>query len=759
MSRVVPQSITDGWSSPAKIGEQRPVVRATIQHQNFKRFEYDTAWANGGTFETDRHRTGRFATMIFGDMSPPKEIRNLQSCSWERSVDQDVATCTITLLNSELTAIGEPRDNPTSPDEFDKPGYYTYSRGDQRMSANRWGYDSDTGWNHVFVPDRVVKTYEGYGVDRTVSPADDAHLVQSGTWIIDKVTYSAEGTITLEMRDLGRLLLDHITFPPIIPMDDYPLTWSKIRSANISSRDAKGGSWVPLVPSMGEASSSNDHYVGKGLTNPPYAVYVTNNGGTDGHHASHVLIHGKEGENASDFYWLSTGQESRGSTVWWQVDLNENTPVAALRLHMWGGPYRAYISIHNGTKWIGKREIPYKVTTGDVNVKAGVRFVKSVIADRGEPFDVILPRAYNAQKIRITFSRLRDTGVGLYPWRASMRKVEVYTAPTKGELSFGKGQKLKVVGNYSDYTHIVKWVCAWGGFWWPPHNTDMDFYRVNTNDGPEKRWVTYGRADTALPKGRVWGDFMKTGTAGEADLTVDMFDKKPLMDIINYVRDLVGFLFFIDELGGVVWRMPNLFALGNYQSPQDYERRGRMGRTSEIVVIDEETTLLDYTTTLDSTNIRERIFVGNAVGGVGTVIKGFNPFPTHMFRTAGWTDQNFNTKRETRVMADMISAQQMFSYRRGQVTTPGYPKIQIDDQIRIFERVTNETYYHYVRGIKSELDMESGEWTYSLETHWLGEHPQDAWVVDVEELENATQQYLNAVGYEPSDAEDDPDAP
>lgn len=756
MSRDVPQSMTDGWKSETKIGEHRGVVRATIQRAELKKFEYDTAWAAGGSFEQDRHRTGWFTSIIFGDPSRHREIKNIMNYSWERSVEQDVATCTLTLLNTDLAAIGEPRDNPTSPDEFDKPGYFTYNRGVTTVSENRWGYDIETGWQEVFVPDRVVRTYEGYGVDRTVPPAEDEHLMQSGTWLIDKATYNNDGTITLEMRDVGRLLLDQIVFPPVIPYDEYPLTWSKIRSTNVASRDATGGDWETRLRRFGRASSSNEEYVGKGLTNEPYPRYVGDNGGAEGHQASHVLTDPPEGTPVEEYYWLSTGQDTRDSKVWWQYDLDEQMPVAALRLSGRGGPFQMYISVHNGDKWIGKREIPYDVTTGDVDVKAGIPFVTSHIMDRGgHNFEVVLPKAYNAQKIRITFSRLRDTLVGEHPWRAGLRSMAIYTAPTKAALGFDRGNVLKVVGNYGDYTHVVKWVCAWAGFYWPPHSTGMDFVVRGTGEGTEKVFITHTRNDPVLPKGRVWGDFMKSGTQGEADLTVDMFDKKPLMDVITYVKDLLGFSFWIDETGGVVWRMPNLFSLGNYRSPGDMGERVRLGRDEEIVVIDEEETLLGYQTTLDSTNVRERIFVANVVGGQGTVIKGFNPFPVNFRRMAGWTDQRFDTKREARVMADMIAAQQMFTYRRGQVTTPGYPRIQVDDQVRIFERVTNETFYHYVMGIKCSLDMESGAWTYTLDTHWLGERPSDAWVVRVEELDAVTQAYLNAVGYEPNDDDED----
>ena len=748
--RDVSPEMTRRWKSPAKVGNGRPVIRATIQKQNLKKFSYDTAWANGGDFEPDKHRVGTFTSMIFGDPSGVREIRNIQTCTWTRSVDQDVATCTITFLNSEISPIGNPDEVNGNTDEFDRPGYFTYNRGDQAVSVNRWGFDTETGWNGQFVPDRIVKTYEGYGADESVTPALDPNLMQSGTWLIDKVTYTHDGSVTLEMRDLGRLLLDQIVFPPVVPYEEYPLTWSKFRTEQVDSREPTGGQWKE-VRRLGTARSSNEKYVGAGLTDEPFDHYVTPGGGFNDHYPRHGLTRN------DDEYWMSTGQESRNSTVYWELDLDDPTDIAALRVRMKGGPYRVYVSLADAGGWIGKRKVPYKVTTGGVDLDAKIPFVQSFISDRVNRLDVTLRKVYpNVRKVRLTYTQLQNFRVGEYPWRATLHWMELY-AGNSAAMGFEDGHKLKVVGNYGDYTQIVKWVAAWGGFYWPPADSGSDYMRVPHAEGDEddKLWFHQPWPDGILPDGRVWGDFMKTGTTGEADLTVDQFDKQPLMDIINYVRDLTGFIFHIDEVGGIVWRMPNLWTIGCYKSPGQLQNRlappTRRRRTTEVVVLDEKVTLLSYGTALDSTNIRERIFVANVVGGVGTVIEGFNPYPTGLRRTAGWTDQNFKTKRETRVMADMISAQQAFSWRRGKATIPGYPAIQVDDQVRIFERVTNETYYHYVLGITSTIDMEAGEWTYELDTHWLGERPSDAWTVRVNELPQATQNYLAAVGYEGTD--------
>lgn len=745
--RVVTQQTTDAWKASVKAGGTRPVVRATIERGTVTEHPYNTDDAAGGELEAGemgvRTRKGVFRSINFNN-TEVREIRNVRSISWGRSVDQDIAECTLTLLNADIAPIGG-GGTISIGDDFEFPGLFTFSRGEQLEAQTRWGHTPDSGWVRQIVPDRLIRTYEGYGSDDTLPPGEDPHLYASGVWLIDSVDYNANGDISIKMRDLGRLLTDHIVFPPVVPRDDYPLEWSKIRTEMVEARDAVGGSWTQPP---GTAHSSNNLYVGEGIDDNP--DYVDAQGGVLGHYANHAWLAGRTENEAgelsgigNEFYWLSTGQTGYYDKVWWQIDLDDPVNLAALKVSTRSGPYRMYVSLDLGNGWIGKKKIPYDISTEGVDLGAGIKFVTSFKSEHGFPLDFVLPRRYQGvTKVRLTFTRLRKLAPSqAYPWRAGLRNLELYTAPAIDDLSFADGEVATPIGNYRDFSQIVRWVGAWAGFYWPPSaEITYETGRTPVDMNYDSDFVS------ALPKGRTWGSFEWQGSAGEVDITSDQFDKQPLLDVISHVREITGCNFWIDEAGSIVWRQPNLFASGNYITPSHLDPDRSRPRTADYITIDEEETLLGYSTTLSSENVRERVFVGDSNGKYGAVVKGYKPHGgTGLMRIAGWTDGNFK-RGDALIAADLIVARQMFDYRRAQVTIPGNPAIQIDDQIRIFERITAETYFHYVIGVSSELDMDEGTWTYSLETHWLGPDLAQAWVLDATELEDATQAFLNASG-------------
>lgn len=734
--RQISSATREAIYSPVKDDETRYYWRVTIEAGLLRWTDYDTENAPGGDYGHDRPRTGHFSSMVFGSIAKHgavREIPSIKSGTITRDLGQDVAEITLTLLNTTISPIGESEDEYTGSMEYDVPGALSYSRGTPTIDANRWGH-VETGWEKIIAPDRIMRSYEGYGIDRSVPAGFDEHMYASGIWLIDTVSLNSDGDVVIKGRDLGRLLIDHIAIPPNIPWDSYPLEWSKIDALEVEARAPTGGTWS--VPAS-DTRSSNDKYVGRGIVDDP--TYVSGAGGVLGHHAADPITSG---------YWLSTGQESQDSFVWWEVDLDSPTDVSAVRLRTLGGPFVVYISLHDGTDWVGQKKIPYRVTTEDVDLDARIKFVHTERFEREVREDIVLHRRYeNISKIRITFTRLkRRPGAKNYPWRAGLREFHVYHGSHDSMGFDTSGTVLKAIGNYRDYTDIIKWICAWSGFWWPENDAarTIAYGLLDTYDVV----YDYLGQDAILARGRVWGSFELTGTAGVADLTADQFDKQPLMDAIQVVRNIVGFTFFVDECGGIVWRMPNLYQRGNYVTPSHLNNEGRHPTylAGSHETLDETDILRQYSTELDSKNLRERIAVAGTDGKIGAVIKGYHPYHTGLKRIAVWTDQHWDTNRECRVAADMIAAQQMFSFRKSTSVIPPHPGIQIDDQIRIFEKVTNETFFHYVTGISSTYDADTNKGEYTVTSHWLGERLSDAWVVRVDQLDHLTQAFLNHIG-------------
>lgn len=739
--RTITAATRASWLNPVKDGPNRYTWRATVEYGNLQWWDYDTDNMPGGDYGNHRSRTGHYSSMFFTGRGV-HEIPGILSGTITRALDQDIATLTMTVLNSAISPMGNTAEEYTGSLEYDVPGALSFDRGKSTIETNRWGHTIDTGWQDLLVPDRILKTYGGYGIDRDVHAGHDVNMYATGCWLIDKVETDSDGNLVITARDFARLLVDHIAMPPNIPWDSYPLEWSKIRSDTVQGRAPTGGSWwAPRRSSSITARSSNQLYVGAGITDVPR--YVDSYGNVLGHKETDPI------QVDGDRYWLSTGQESQDSMVWWELDLDDPIALNALRLKTFGGPFVVYVSLHDGTNWVGRKKIPYKVTTEGIDLNDKIPFVHRERFERGTLQDMVLKRVYGGiKKVRLTFTSLRRRpGAKVYPWRAGLFSIEAYKG-SYGSLGFtASGPVTKAVGNYSDFSDIVKWICAWSGFWWPQSGAQAT---VNYGyPGPaDAVQYTYTADDPKLARGRVWGSFQPTGTAGVADLSADQFDKQPLLDAIQVVRDIVGFNFFVDECAGAVWRMPNLWSFGNYRTPSHLEEHGRLPTyvPNFHEVIDEDDVLTSYGTTLDSANLRERIAIANSNGKVGAVVRGYQPYTTGLRRISCWTDMHWETNRECRVAADLVAAQQMFSFKTSVATIPPNPAIQIDDQIRVFERVTNETFYHYVTGLTESYDAQAGKASYTLQLHWLGERPSDAWVVRVDELDSFTQTFLNNLG-------------
>lgn len=697
--RETTEQTRDAWLSGDYVGDNRPMVRATIQRLHVMLSSFGKQ---------------QYSSVPFGQANRPVELPNIKEVKWKRAVDGGgVATMDMTLYNTRPLAVGQPAQDG----DFDQPGYYSPLRGNTTHS-DRWDRESN-GWQNWIVPDRIIRTYEGYGFDATVAPEVDPHLYQSGVWRIDDVVFTHDGLITIACRDIGSVLLDQILFPPVVPFAFYPVYFEKYHPVRNPDVTTSADGWTQ--PQF--ERSSNEPYVG--------------NGGS---------VHGHIGPDAFDAsdssYWLSIGNAAPDAPYSFEFVQGKFSSgvVSGGQFKVWGGPYTCYISVYAGGRWHGDQTVPYD-PHDPVSAPNGsnIRYLKTLHVNRGELVAFSLPKPITkATKVRVTFTNLSNSGIGPYRYRAGVRSLKVASVVSK-TVSGGTHTEPKTSPpGIADYTDIVKILCAWGGFYWP--REPKGAFRTFSNG--DKVITPAPSDDPALVRGRVWGDFEQTGTYPEVAMPVSAFDKLPVHDGIQKIADIVGFLFFIDDTGGAVFRSPNIWKVGNWLG----DGGPNTGRTSTVVTIDETTTLMQLSATMSGRSIRERIFVANVSGRIAAMAAGHNPYPSGLRRVGGWTDQHFLTIRECQIMADLITLRQLFTYRTDRVTIPGNPAIQVDDQVRIYERVSEESYLHYVTGVSMAWSLETGKYTYDLDTHWLGDVAFSNWTFNPTDLSAAAKRYLRSIG-------------
>jgi hypothetical protein len=89
-----------------------------------------------------------------------------------------------------------------------------------------------------------------------------------------------------------------------------------------------------------------------------------------------------------------------------------------------------------------------------------------------------------------------------------------------------------------------------------------------------------------------------------------------------------------------------------------------------------------------------------------------------------WVNEYFNNATEQLALANSIEAHIVAATRRGSISCIANPLIQVDDQVFVSESVSSDAYVHYVRSISSSMDLDSGSYTMSMNTNWLGDIPQ-----------------------------------
>lgn len=308
-------------------------------------------------------------------------------------------------------------------------------------------------------------------------------------------------------------------------------------------------------------------------------------------------------------------------------------------------------------------------------------------------------------------------------WSCTVRRRDVVAPTTRS----GPGREVTAV----DYDGVI-WCPTLRHHNWLARRNGKVYYTGNTDFADIVkdllRWAGfYLYSSSGQPD--VYGNIEMTGSYSSDCFPEDQFDKKPVIDAINTVKEVVGFIVWIDDTGAAHFESPNWWSAGNF-----YLETGQ--HTDLIPDIDEAVQLSGYTVQVSDADARSQIIIATddplahiAGALVTAVVPPTFPLLKGMVRPAMWASHVGTTEREQRAMADLVSLQTWFKTRQAQATMAANPAIGINDQVRFLERTTAETYIHYVRGKSTQFDRQTGSYTMTLTTHWLGDA--DSWAVQV----------------------------
>ena len=788
--RNVPGEMWYTWEQGNFLGDNRPITRATISRTSLEVLP-----------------GGHFRTLLFGSRADESEIPNIRTCAIDRRLGTDAASMTLSFLNASNVNVHENLDEtyieaatgealpahlqglPTKRElmEFGSPGGFTYRRGVANSgggSPNPWAHAADPTWVDMFVPNRVIKTFQGYGTDNSGYPWNDTKLVQTGVWLIDKVEMGADGIVTVTCRDTAKLLIEQRLYPPIVPLESYQLNLcGPYVKTTYSDESETTTEKTPeaLGPDIATQSSRwNDS------STAYYSISVY----------GHITAHAFDGDPTT--YWVSM-RNSQPSYDWsyeWIDAACGREPISRVRFKPWKGGYTCYVGVQIGGVWQGTSTVPYnRYAFPAAPNGSDIKYLKKINVPPGEDWVTVdLDEIYNADYVRLVFTDLQDfsgvSGRSDGDYRAGVYEFEVmaYTAATETTTTTEWVEEIVTNpdGNISDYTDIVKLFLAWSGFYWPNGRVDgsSEFELFSMGDSDP----LFLRDDWGAEGGRVWGDFFDSGAypIEPACIPAEYWDNKSVQDGINQIKEILGFIGYVDATGGYVWRPPNIWQTGNYVSGVGYQ-----GETS-VPVISEGSVLLDFGVTMDDAALRSEIVVVQkdpdpegsmiwgsfvpswAEPGAPQTIEGQDtPGMSDLQLLAGQErvmlvadypfgqdlDDEEKARAEVNKFAYLVALWIHWSYRKTKFRIPGMPALEPDDQVRIFERITSETYIHYLLGVNSVMDMDAGTYYMDVDTHWLGNGPDEEWHVQMNDMSPALFAYLVEAQIIPDPDDPDVDTP
>lgn len=436
--------IWEAWSTDIpKVGEFKPCSRVTVE----KSF-----WLNvtaSRTVGTWTRGPARWYQRFDTNDQVETEIPNIKNVSIERSIESDAGQCTIVLANTAELAWGELEETPG---QHGRPGFYTWSRGVSQDAVSRWGHVINE-WRDVLVPNALLRTYQGYGGhDKNLFDAvSDGNVVLTGVWMVDTVSTGTSGDLTLQCRDVAKLLLDQMLFPPLVPMAEYPLLYQRYTYEyfQIPPEPAPGIEHEIITRSTASLDGLGDYVDGPDFTVRASSDPDGANAVVFGHRPADALDlsfdpPGSDGTFAHQWtYWLSNGYGDRNGFPWIEANA-QNTEVNLVMFHPWAGNYLVYVSVWEGGGWVAPEDGGQGGIIPTDDPAAAIPYVTSFGAnwEGGEPPGQFnnrypLPRTYQAAKIRVTLTNLVASQEGGF--RGGIRKLAPeydYTAAHYPSLVF-----------------------------------------------------------------------------------------------------------------------------------------------------------------------------------------------------------------------------------------------------------------------------------------------------------------------------------
>lgn len=427
--RTVPEPIRLAFERRPRmfVGENRLCARITVQPDWFLTEQFSESDGGLGKWPATKQPVRWFQDaandQIEVELPRPLEV------SRDESIDNQASTCQITIANTKMNARGAAPPAGTPPKQAGLPGYYWPLRGRSAEAQARWGQIPNE-WANVLVQYALIRVYQGIEgpPGMTIEEAvDGGYLMLRFVGLLDEVQQSTNGKMVLKCRDMFALLVDQQMYVPLIPLDQYPMTRQRWTTAYVKANgqaiDITSSSTRDETPGDRRAvfsGSSGDAWYPEGSP----GSYIGQGG-----YPIHGHVPGDAFDGNDQTWWLSIGN-SRGDAEfaydWLQVDVGE--AVNSVYVQAWAGDYQMFVSVMEHGVWQGDATIPYdpSVLFGTqpyaVDTGAAIPYVAQFNVPWESASEYILPRMYQADKVRITFHNGTYTEWGPWHYRAGVRE-------------------------------------------------------------------------------------------------------------------------------------------------------------------------------------------------------------------------------------------------------------------------------------------------------------------------------------------------